>query len=364
MKYHFAFLFCLVSISIFAQTSYQDFIQQDDSIQWAAEYNPLMAITPKVKKFRIREILFQQQIRNGFINNYRISNDSIIKFKFYKGDNSLAKNSIITLENIYQTQYEWGAYLDDYNPFINDEKKCSCNNNTSSNRIDVYKLKQILYYQNSNLYIKNILVTPLCLKEITGWQQFIWQSSFSSCYNNSNNRLITKQKKGYVDLGNSVQVYNPLYFGDSSYDPRIVNTATNIFGFGNPALASNLFEDIFDNKITAVDDSNNIISPEKILQYKNPPLEIPTYDTAGNLSGSKMIQPELNVDSFYRYKIYQHFYFDTANDILYSEVNYIDLLRYEFDSIENSFRDAVYCRIYFIKPSLYKKAIRHRFLNN
>ena len=61
MKYFFFLL--LSATNVAAQKQYGDFVQQDDSIQWAAEYTQILNLTPKLAKYSIREQAFKKQMR-------------------------------------------------------------------------------------------------------------------------------------------------------------------------------------------------------------------------------------------------------------------------------------------------------------
>lgn len=359
MKYYFALLINLFSITSFCQSSYLDFIQSDNKIQWAAEYSQVFEITPKIRKYGIKQVLLKQLEKNGCFDNYYIENGEIIKKRFCKTDTTLITNSFISNVNPYKS-YLNNLNMDNESPFIANEQRCSCNSNQQDHKLDIYKLMQVAYYKNARLYIKNILVTPLCLQKIidsTEGQKFMWQSCFSSCFNNADNSLLPERKKICIDLGSYEQGY------DFNYDVTKQSANAKVFTLKNPVLFRHLYEDILSNRITVVDEKNNIIPARKVLEYRNPVIEVPVYDSEGNVIANKKIFPEVNLDSFYEFEINQHFYFDTSKKILYSEVNYIDIYRNVITSQGIDLGKAVYFRIYFINPALYKKPKANRFLN-
>jgi hypothetical protein len=361
MKYFIALLLAILSIPVFAQkeAAYKDFIQQDNKIQWAAEYDQLIEITPTIKHYGIKEVLFKQLQKNGCISNYRIDNDSVIKTKFCLADPSLLTTYFITNDNIYHSIYINQYSTNSESSFIINEKKCSCIGKYQKNKFDVYRIKQIIYYKNAKLYIKNILVTPLCLKDVidtNNFQQLLWQAAYSSCYNDSHKILTTAIKNKCIDLGNAEAMYN------FNYDVTSDSLPATVFTKKNAVFSHHLYEDILNNKLTAIGDSNKIIAAGKIINYGVDSIQVMIGDDTTS-SAVKTIFPDVSIDSFYKFTINQHFYFDTVNDILYSEVNYIDVNKEVITSQGVDLGTAAWYRVYFIAPALYKPKLAKRFLN-
>jgi hypothetical protein len=117
-------------------------------------------------------------------------------------------------------------------------------------------------------------------------------------------------------------------------------------------------------KITAVDDNNNIIAGGKVLESGNPDnVNVAIYDSTGNIVSYTTVRPEMNMDSVYEFSINQHFYFDTSKQVLYSEVNYINVYRNVVTSQGLYLGRTFYFRVYLVAPSLYRKPKVNRFLN-
>jgi|GEM_PF-5423201 hypothetical protein len=360
MKFQLALLLCLLCCSVFAQqdATYKDFIQQDNKIQWVAEYDQLIEITPAIKKFGIRELLSQQIAKKGYIDNYHIQNEKLVMIKSFTIDSFRSAPDIYKGFDININQ------LDSQNPFVINEQKCSCEGGVQKNKFDVYKIKQLLYYANAKLYIKNVLVTPLCLKRIgdadaNGYSQLVWQSAYSSCYNGGSPEALTPQlKRKCVDLGNSEAEY------DLRYDPMDSSFSANVLTKKKPYFPHHLYQDLIDGKITAVNPVGyKVIPAKKVIGYGVPIIEVPVYDSDGVQIGVRKTSPEVNIDSFYNYGINQHFYFDSVNDKLYSEINYINVYENVVTSQGINLGSTVIYRVYFILPSLFKKPVAKRFLD-
>jgi hypothetical protein len=351
----FAFIF---SQNTFAQIPYTDFVQNDTAIQWAAEYDQILNITPKITRYGIRNIIHAKLMRGECVDNYTTNGDGAFKTSFCMKDTGLIN---VTLSNI-------NPYGDNYKNTINhnilfaksSEIKNSYQDYLASNKFHIYKIKQILFYENEKLFVNNVLVTPLYLKEESDSveNRFVWFNSYSSCFNAKFSLLTPSQKAMFIDLGNGEEKYN-LNHNLSDDNPN-----AKIFTKSNPIFSHHLFEDIFANKITVVDEKGNIILSKKVLNHNNPLVEVSgSCDGTGRRSKPLFFRNEVNIDSFYNFSINQHFYYDSTQNILHSEVNYIEVYKKIITSMGIDLGEAVYYRIYFIKPSQYKKRPQKRFLN-
>ena len=342
------------------ENGYADFIQKDNKIQWAAWYDQILEITPRIKKYGIRQILYRQMQQKD-MDSYVAQKNGDVSIQHYKKDQSILSDSFVSDLNLYKRYLDNGHSVNK-SDFIANEKNCSCTGASTTNKIDVYKIRQLLYYKNSHLHIKNILVTPLCLKRVIGDYysnsfEVAWQSSISLCYNDSADSLTTLQKKKFIDLGNSEQLY------DFRFDITNENGKVKPYTLDNPLFARHLYEDILNNKVTVIDFVNTVIPHNKVLDYGIQTQETPLYDSTGNQTGIKYVRAEANIDSFYEFAINQHFFFDTTNRIVYSEVNYLDVYKRIVTDAGIDLGNGFFYRIYFLKPSLYKKPVYHKFLN-
>ncbi len=356
MKVIITCLVCIITQNIFAQIPYTDFIQNDTAIQWAAEYDQILNITPKISRYGIRNFIHAKLLKGECIDNYTTNNDGTISTKFCLKDTVLGNfiNSSIN------------PYGDDYNRTINHNellaKSSEIKNNYQdyllNNKFHIYKVKQILFYENGKLFVNNALVTPLYLKEEidSSEKRFAWFSVYTSCFNTNFSSSTQSQKSMFIDLGNAAEKYN-LHHNLSDSNPK-----AKVFTKLNPVFSHHLFKDILSNKITVADEKGKIITAKKVLNYGNPLVEIlGSCDGKGNISKSLFLRNEVNIDSFYNFAISQHFHYDSINNILLSEVNYVDFYKRIFvQGIDLG--EAFHFRIYFIKPSQYKRRPQKRFL--
>jgi hypothetical protein len=359
MKVILILLIFIFSKTCFAQIPYTDFIQNDTAIQWAAEYDQILNITPKITRYGIRNIIHAKLMRGECIDNYTTNTDGAFKTIFCLKDTGL--------NNVISTSIN--PYGDDYNRTINhnellaksSEIKSSYKDYLVNNKFHIYKAKQILFYENGKLFVNNTLVTPLYLKEeIDSLENtFAWFSTYTSCFNTNFTSPTQSQKSLFIDLGNGGEKYN-LHHNLSDSNPK-----AKVFTKLNPVFSHHLFKDILANKITVVDEKGKIILAKKVLNHHNPLIEIPMLcgGGRGEIGKSLWKRNEVNIDSFYKFSINQHFYFDSSQNVLHSEVNYIEVYKNIITSMGIDLGEAIYYRIYFIKPSQYKKLPHKKYLN-
>ena len=361
MKYYLSIIFSFIAVHCLAQENgYADFIQNDNKIQWAAWYDQILEITPRIKKYGIRQILYRQ-MQQKEIDKYVAEKNGDVNIQSPGRNLQLPSDTLEKDFNPYK-HYLYNGYPGNESDFIINEKNCSCTGDASTNKFDIYKIRQVIYYKRSKLYVKNILVTPLCLKNGVGDYyndsfKFVWQSSFASCYNLSEDSISAVKKKTCIDLGNSEQLY------DFRFKITGENNKVNPYLLKNPLFSYHLYEDIVNNRLTVVDYQNKVIPNNKVIEYGNETINVPVYDSTGEQTGIHSVRYEVNIDSFYEFAINQHFFFDTTNRILYSEVNYVEVYKRVITAAGIDLGNSVFYRVYFVKPSFYKKPVSHKFLN-
>ena len=293
MKYFFFLL--LSATNVAAQKQYGDFVQQDDSIQWAAEYTQILNLTPKLAKYSIREQAFKKANEKGCIESYKIINENFVKSEFCLADTINKGAGFESNINPYKILFHLqGNYLQD---FYKKESGILFLNNAFKSKFQIDEVKQILYYKNANLYISNVLVSPLYLESVIDTISptvFNWKKYYSVCNNIQPAKKITKEEKSkLIDIGKSWEHY--FLKNDISQD----STGFKVFTKLNAGFSHHLFDDILKNKITAVDDKNNIIPSSQILNVNNPLIEFPVFDSGdGKVYPSRKVRNEVNIDSF------------------------------------------------------------------
>ncbi len=357
MKVIITCLVCIITQNIFAQIPYTDFIQNDTAIQWAAEYDQILNITPKISRYGIRNIIHSKLLKGECIDNYTTNNDGAISTKFCLKDTSTIKEIInsnilpynfrVNHEALEKKGYAWSEMPEFYNL------------NIQRNLFHIYNIKQLISYKNGKLSVQNTLISPIFLRKINDPNlktTFSWYSLYATGFNNSNKKLSKIEKLKCVDLGNTEEKYD---FHYSLFDTTV---KAKIFTQLNPILSKHIYEDILAKKISAVDILENLIPSEKILEVDNPEIEINEYDKEGNIKGIIKARNEINLDSLYNFTINQHFYYDTTNNVLHSEINFMDVNKRFITTAGLDFGIGLLFRIYFVKPFLYKRRPQKRFL--
>ena len=350
MKYFFLLL--LITTNATAQKQYGDFIQQDDSIQWAAEYTQILNLTPKLAKYSIREQAFKKANEKGCIESFKIVNENFVKSEFCLADT--VSKSIIISSNTNPYKIPLNLHGDDLENFYKKESANSFSNNAFKSSFQIDEVKQILYYKNAQLYITNVLVSPLYLESAVDTtiltSVFNWKKYYSVCNNIEPSKKITPSaKKKLIYLGQASVMYN--FLNNVDDETRGFKVFTKL----KQGFYRTLYKDIINNKVTAVDEYDKIIEGKKIKEVKNPAIEVPIFDSSGNQNGSKLMFNEINTDSFYYFKITQDVYLDTVKNVLISEVKYLDVSKNVYTDFELYLGIGFYFRIYFIKPSHFKK---------
>lgn len=309
---------------------YANFIQTDTAIKWAAIYSSVVNLTPVNPNFNISNFYFNK-FKKDKIRTYTTDSFSFAVYptitRYSSLMNSLPSSYIQYDTKKINSKFEYDERHDG-NPALlyNEANDCyTCLNN----KLSLIKVKQLLYYKNNQLQIKNILINPLTyLKKA---ETTINETSFAETMNvafDANNTENTSIPTEAIFIGRAGNILTllPEQFSEN----KILTTS-------NWSLFNILFKDIKANKIKAYDTDNSIypnaakiLDNQKIEEYKNPADTIPIYDeTDGSLGQYKIIRRDINTDSVYSFLLVQNFYFDFKNEKLYSKlVALIPQLRY------------------------------------
>ena len=310
-------LFTFSTIS-FSQNKieYANFIQTDTAIKWAAIYNSVVNLTPVNPNFNINNFYFNK-IRKRRLQTYTIDSvafavsrnkttyEELLKNISYKKYNS----QINTMFN-YDNRYD-GAPAILYNEY-NDCETCL------NNKLSLVKVKQLLYYKNNQLYIKNILINPLTYKKNkeTTIEETMFAETINVAFDNANIED-TDIPSDAVFIGRSCNKLT-LLAGDSS-DNKILTTGDwNLFNILLKAIKKNILK-AYNPDSSVYPSSNTVLDYQKIDEYKNPADTVDSYDELDAMK-SYVVRKDISTESIYNYSLIQDFYFDFNKEKLYSKL--------------------------------------------
>jgi hypothetical protein len=304
-------VFFFYSSSAQTKMEYGDFIQFDNKIQWAMESDNYFDLIPKIPKYSITD-WYLKKLRNTGIVSYQKNADgfSLTRSKLTrKGWNTgLSLDTVSAKETFDERFYQAG--FDPTTAMSN----CLCDSCYKPGLFDIAKVKQIVYYKSGKFYIINILLTSMCLKEKINSEDngsFSWYNLFNVAFNNNPS---VAPNKNMIYIGTIEKSYN--FSPDANLsDSRKLLTAKSqgIMTYVNKDYQKGLFSINDPNTGKKIKDKTYFTLSHEIY-------EVPVYDSLGEQVGYKKVKPELNLDSFYNFKITQDVYFDTKKEVLVSKI--------------------------------------------
>jgi len=317
-----AFLYCCNSFSQI-RLEYGDFIQTNNNIKWAAETDALLNLMPKTAKYSVKNF-YLKKLKESSIKVYKTNSDkySVTSTTLTANTFKLENLDTISSQNLSNNSF---PVIDDIVNIAANYATCICDSCARNELFEIFRVKQIISYGNSDLSIKNIFISPLCLKRNTSIGNIndlpLWNVLFNVAFSNGNE--IKSQKE------------NLLYLGEEEYKYDFNETAIienkNKLTPTAPRLTQLIFDDCKKGILKIFDPEKGTEIPYKKLNtWGMQKVAIQVYDADGEGKGGigktrYMIQ-ERNLDSLNRFKINQVLYFDRKNEVLLSVVKWIDIL--------------------------------------
>ncbi|UEG49252.1 hypothetical protein LK994_11480 [Ferruginibacter lapsinanis] len=315
-------LLFLTKISISQEKiDYADFIQTDTGVKWAAIGNYYINLTPVNPNFNLSNYFFNK-LKKASLIAYRDSDKDLSVTRYNVNYNDIISGRVFEKNDPEKTN--WIFNYDDKHDateeiFYKDSNDCDT---CLLNKLSFFKVKQLLYYKNHQLKIKNIFINPIVYKKKQEQrkEETLFAETFNVCFNpgESDNRTIPSSAVFINRTCNKITL---------SATPSGNFTETGVLTINNWSLGNQLFKDIKAKKIKAYDTemsiyptSASVIQSKQIEAYHNPPIEVMVYDVEGNVTGTKKVLSEINYDSLYTYKLIQDFYFDFATEKMYSKL--------------------------------------------
>ncbi|HMC99848.1 MAG TPA: hypothetical protein VKH37_06840, partial [Ferruginibacter sp.] len=208
-----------------------------------------------------------------------------------------------------------------YTALFNNEAN-TCDSCMLKNKISLFKVKQLLFYKDHQLQIRNVLITPVIYNKVSseGKDKAEYFESASFAFNNPDN------DNGKIPA-------TAKYIGRSCNTLKLSPTTStnvaenNILTLNNWSLSNILYNDVKNNSIRAYDTKQSLyptpkamLNSKKIDDYDAETVIVPVYDSLGNQLSEQQLVAEVNYDSIYSYTLVQDFYFDFTNEKLYSKL--------------------------------------------
>lgn len=331
-KLFFILVFFFFGSSIFSQIYNPHAavpIQYDTVIQWAAESDKVINLTPKansvsLKKWylnRIKNNTVKAYRKNGnYIKTYPLSMPGLQTQEWLKG---------LSIElSPHRFPQEWYFFdstlpADDYNRYkarvrnlnLAADSCCGCD------EADAFRAKQILNYKNGRFGIYNVFISPLCARP-TSAPPSDWFPLCNVAYNDNMERKFPGLSKDVVLLNTNELDYDFNTEKPSRYDSVLTVYRTDI---GNL-----IYQDILLGKLKPVDvETGKSIPVRHLLTIGMPADTVVAYDPddQDKILSYRVQQQQRNPRDFNRIRIKQDLYFDFRNERLYSVVKSVTLLQ-------------------------------------
>lgn len=348
-KYATTLVFTTIFFSALAQTafSYTLFIQQDTAIQWAAESDKVINLSPKINEYSLKK-WYLDKLKNGSVNAYKKNEGSSSISSYTLSMSGLQNQDWLKGLEIelpaYKNPKEW--YFVDNSKAENDYDrlkfrvgagKFSTDSCCGCDEADAFRAKQILNYKNGKFSIYNVFISPLCARQTTN-PPFEWYPLCNVAYNDKFDRKFPGISKDVVLLNTDEVDYEFSRIDPSPFDSVLTVYRTDI--------GSLIYQDILKGNLKAVEiETSKQIPLKKFLTWRMPTDTMGVYNDNGEVSSYKAVQQERSSSEFSRLRIKQDLYFDFKNERLYSVIRSV-VIMLPVRSYDGSLRGYMpYCRL-------------------
>ncbi|HUR67084.1 MAG TPA: hypothetical protein VMZ03_12110 [Chitinophagaceae bacterium] len=318
MKNVFSFLFVgSFALHSSAQKGYYAIpIRNVVEIQWSAEANKVLNLTPKNSVYSLKK-WYLEKLKKGTVTAYETSdgNNRITSYelslpKLEKQD--WLKGLSVTPSPTQHPQ-EW-YFVDDTKTGYESMKyrggvlKFSADPCCGCDEADAFRSKQLLSYKNGKFSIYNIYISPLCARP-TNAPPFEWYPLCDVAYNDNRERKFPGLSKDVVLLNSNEIDYD--FENPSVFDSVLTANRTDI--------GSLIYQDILKGNLKPVEAESGKVIPVKTLLTRGLPADtvgVYDIDDPSKIVEYRVVQSERSSREFNRIRIKQDLYFDFKHERL------------------------------------------------
>lgn len=322
-------------------------IQLDTAIQWAAECDKVINLSPKINEYSLKK-WYLDKLKNGSVNAYTKVKGSSAVTSFSLSLPGLEKQDWLKGLSVeispVKHPREW-YFIDNSIPADNYERvkyrggnlKFSADSCCGCDEADAFRVKQVLNYKNGKFSIYNVFISPLCARK-TDKPPFDWYPLCNVAYNDNLERKFPGLSKEVVLLNTGEVDYEFSNENPSPFDSVLTVYRTDI--------GSLIYQDVLKGNIKPVDfQTGKPMTVKKFLTWQMPADTVADIGDEGQITKYRVVQQERSSSDFSRLRIKQDLYFDFKNERLYSVIRSV-IIMLPVKSYDGSIRGYTpYCRL-------------------
>jgi hypothetical protein len=297
----------------FGQKSYTSFLENDQSINWAAEYSTIVNLTPvsntlslkkyyldRLRKDSVRSYLIEDHVVNG---NRWISDKTLTRQDWLKDHYPVPSDRPERWEFRDRKHTGSGYRVSGFS----DDECCGCD------EADAFLVNQLLIYSHSKFTTRNIFLSPLCARR-TSDGMASWHAMGKFAFNTTATRPATA----------AFLTSNTVTYSADAHDSLF---EVNALTLGDPMIVDHLLKDLRTGKLFAEDpETGKKITYVELLTHNMPADTVEVLDIDMTVSSYQVVQRELDPSDIAAIRLEQDWYFDIKSEKLFSEVRSVLLM--------------------------------------
>ncbi len=325
-----ALSFCVLYAGGQTVSGYTLPVQHDTAIQWAAECDKVLNLSPKIKEYSLKK-WYLDKLKNGLVKAYSKNSGSSSVSSYMLSMPGLQKQEWLAGLSIELSATahprEWYFVdnarpkedpdrfkyrLGNFNPAA--DSCCGCD------EADAFRAKQVLSYKNGMFHIYNVFISPLCARQ-TATAPADWYPLCNVAYND-------KAERKFPGLSKDVVLLNT-HEADYDFNPEHPSLFDSVLTVYRTDIGSLVYQDMLKGRIKPLAvETGKPIPVKKVLTWGMAADTMAVYDDndPDKITGYKVLQSERSPREFNRIRIRQDLYFDFKNERLYSVIRSVTLM--------------------------------------